>query len=493
MDTSYMKVKKLNGRFVLICVLALTLVLAGTGFFQYWQNQRNLSATMRSSVDGAASRLSQSLVAPLWVISKDQAQAVLKSEIGADAVVAITVRPEKGGPLFAGIAKKGTEVDEDVATELDFSSLRSEVRPILKDSNRIGDVVIWYTDAALRKSLNGLILQNIFQAILVDLILSIFLLALISRLVTRPLSLLSGFVVQLSKGVLGFEVDSALLSRRDELGFLAKAMRSLGTSLVSVVSDISTSSNQLKSGSNQLSSTAQGLSQGANEQASSIGQLSSSVEELSSTVRQNADNTRLADSLSRKVAQSAEDSGKAVGEMVACIKEIASRISIIEEIARQTNLLALNAAIEAARAGEAGKGFAVVASEVRKLAEHSGKAASEINELSKKSMIVAGETGKQLESLVPDIKRTAELIQEITAASGEQSTGTEQISKGVVQIDIVVQQNAASAEELAATAEELAGQAAILTDTIAFFKLSVIESTDVAEPGPQYSTEQKSQ
>jgi methyl-accepting chemotaxis protein len=154
------------------------------------------------------------------------------------------------------------------------------------------------------------------------------------------------------------------------------------------------------------------------------------------------------------------------------MKQIASKIGIIEEISRQTNLLALNAAIEAARAGEAGKGFAVVASEVRKLAERSATAAGEINELSKKSVSVAGEAGRRLEELVPDIKKTAELIQEIAAASSEQSSGSEQIAKGVMQMDTVVQQNASSSEELAATAEELASQAVNLTDAIGFFKIS---------------------
>jgi methyl-accepting chemotaxis protein len=154
------------------------------------------------------------------------------------------------------------------------------------------------------------------------------------------------------------------------------------------------------------------------------------------------------------------------------MKQIASKIGIIEEIARQTNLLALNAAIEAAQAGEAGKGFAVVASEVRKLAERSATAAAEINELSEKSVQVAVDAGKRLEELVPDIKKTAEFIQEIAAASEEQSKGAEQIAKGVTQMDSVVQQNAASSEELAATANELSGQAANLSAAIAFFKVS---------------------
>jgi methyl-accepting chemotaxis protein len=297
----------------------------------------------------------------------------------------------------------------------------------------------------------------------------------IARSIVKPIKLIMQALGNVAGGDLSltgidYEETRRVVARGDELGEAGRSMDALLQALVKVVGDIKTSSNEVSSGSEQLSSTAQGLSQGANEQAASIEELSASVEELASTVRQNADNTKQADSLARRVAQNADESGKAVNETVSSMKEIASKIGIIEEIARQTNMLALNAAIEAARAGEAGKGFAVVASEVKKLAERSAKAAGEINELSKKSVAVAGEAGKRLDELVPDIRKAAELIQEIAAASGEQSSGAEQIAKGVTQMDMVVQQNASSSEELAATAEELAGQAVSLTETIGFFK-----------------------
>jgi len=172
-----------------------------------------------------------------------------------------------------------------------------------------------------------------------------------------------------------------------------------------------------------------------------------------------------------KSAEDAVAGGNAVTETVTAMKQIAQKISIIEEIARQTDLLALNAAIEAARAGEHGKGFAVVASEVRKLAERSQNAAGEISRLSGTSVEVAEKAGQMLIRMVPDIQKTAELVQEISAASNEQNAGAEQVNKAIQQLDQVIQQNSSASEEIASTAEELSSQAEQLQEAIAFFKL----------------------
>jgi methyl-accepting chemotaxis protein len=331
-------------------------------------------------------------------------------------------------------------------------------------------------DAEIDATLNRLLLL-LAVSLGLAILLAIGVGLVLARGIVRPIRLVVDAMGYLAKGELAMEgIDKAAIAKAsassDEIGEMGRSISSFVAALSQVVSDIRQASGEVSSGSGQLSGTAQGLSQGANEQAASIEELSASVEELASTVRQNADNTKQADSLARRVAQNADESGKAVVETVSSMKEIASKISIIEEIAGQTNMLALNAAIEAARAGEAGKGFAVVASEVKKLAERSAKAAGEINELSKKSVTVAGEAGKRLEELVPDIRKAAELIQEIAAASGEQSSGAEQIAKGVTQMDMVVQQNAGSSEELAATAEELSAQASRLVETISYFKMA---------------------
>ena len=260
------------------------------------------------------------------------------------------------------------------------------------------------------------------------------------------------------------------VNQKDEIGQLANSIRNMASKLREIVQGIQASADNVSSGSLQLSSSSQQLSQGATEQAASAEEASSSMEQMASNIKQNADNATQTEKIAVKSAEDAKTGGESVAKTVVAMKEIADKISIIEEIARQTNLLALNAAIEAARAGEHGKGFAVVAAEVRKLAERSQGAAAEISELSSSSVDVAEKAGALLGQMVPDIQRTAELVQEITAASREQDSGAEQVNKAIIQLDRVIQQNASASEEMASTSEELSSQAEHLQDAIAFFK-----------------------
>lgn len=256
-----------------------------------------------------------------------------------------------------------------------------------------------------------------------------------------------------------------------QLQGINKSLTEMGLRLRGIVAAVQDAANQLATGSEQINSTAQQMNQGATAQAAGAEQVSASVEEMAATVKQNTDNSLTTEQISRKASSDAGEGGAAVEQAVTAMKEIANKIGIIKEIASQTNLLALNAAIEAARAGEAGKGFAVVASEVRKLAERSQRAAGEITQLSVSTAESAAKAGEIIGHIVPDIKKTADLVQEISAASREQTQGTDQISQAMVQLDNVIQQNASASEEMASMAEELSGQAAQLTRTMAFFKL----------------------
>ncbi len=241
--------------------------------------------------------------------------------------------------------------------------------------------------------------------------------------------------------------------------------------LAQVVADVNNGAEALAAASEQVSATAQSLSQAASEQAAGVEQTSASIEQMTASIAQNTENSKITDAMASKASGEAAEGGDAVRQTVAAMKQIAKKIVIIDDIAYQTNLLALNAAIEAARAGDHGKGFAVVAAEVRKLAERSQLAAAEIGEVASSSVELAETAGRLLDSMVPNIRKTSDLVQEITAASEEQSSGVAQINSAIGQLSQTTQQNAAGSEQLASTAEEMSGQAEELQLTMSFFKV----------------------
>ena len=303
---------------------------------------------------------------------------------------------------------------------------------------------------------------------------AIFLSFVLLRSITGPLQVVLNVVQQLAQGDLTFRAHAR---RKDEFGVLLNAMDDTMERLSDTVNNILSTSESLTNASSQVSSTAQSVSQATTEQAASVEQISSSVEEMSASVDQNADNAKVTDSMASQAAQQASEGGEAVIQTVEAMKQIAEKISIIDDIAYQTNLLALNAAIEAGRAGQYGKGFAVVADEVRKLAERSRVAAQEIGDVAGSNVQLAERAGQLLNEMVPAITKTSDLVQEIAAASVEQSGGLGQVNSAMNQMSQITQQNAAASEELAATSEEMSGQARHLQQLMDFFKVQA-ESPD---------------
>mgnify|MGYP002619672379 CR=1 FL=1 len=296
----------------------------------------------------------------------------------------------------------------------------------------------------------------------------IFLAYIITRAITIPVIKGVGFAKAVAEGNLNATVD---VDQKDEIGELAMSLKMMVNKLRDVIGAVVNGSENIAAASQQMSSTAQQMSQGGTEQASSAEEVSSSMEEMAANIQQNTDNARQTEKIAQLAEEGILDSSKASEQAMVAMKDIADKISIIGEISRQTNILALNAAVEAARAGEHGKGFAVVAAEVRKLAERSQVAAAEIDKLSKFGVSISEQAGSKLAAIVPEIQKTSRLVQEIAAASIEQSSGADQVNSAIQQLNQITQQNAAASEEMATSSEELASQADQLLEMVAYFKL----------------------
>nr|CRH04413.1 putative Methyl-accepting chemotaxis protein [Candidatus Magnetococcus massalia] len=376
-----------------------------------------------------------------WKKIRDKVIAMRSAQVSADPG---RITREVGAPHLAKLNKKLSGVREFADKKgIGFNKMATA---------RAAEADIW--------------LVAIFSTIT---LLAILIAWLITKGITTGLRQGVSFVEQVAAGDLDATIE---LNQKDEIGQLAAAMQQMVTRLREIVGQINTAADSVSNGSIALTDAAQGMSERATQQAASVEETSSAMEQMVSNIQQNSENAQQTESIAQQASQDAKDGGDAVGEAVSAMKEIAEKISIIEEIARQTNLLALNAAIEAARAGEHGKGFAVVAAEVRKLAERSQAAAGEIGQLSASSVEVSEKAGIIINKLVPDIQKTAELVQAIAASSNEQNQGTGQINQSIQELDRVVQHNAGTSEEMAATASQLSSQAGDLQTSVGFFRMA---------------------
>ncbi len=307
----------------------------------------------------------------------------------------------------------------------------------------------------------------------------------ITRSLLRQLGGEPDYAVDMVSRVAAGDLTVEIITRPGDKGSLLLALKTMVAKLAGVVGEISSGADAIASASEQVNGTAQALAQAASEQAAGVEETSASLEQMTASISQNTENAKVTDGMASSAAREAAEGGAAVKSTVAAMKQIAQKIVIIDDIAYQTNLLALNAAIEAARAGEHGKGFAVVAAEVRKLAERSQVAAQEIGEVASSSVELAEQAGHLLDRMVPAIRKTSDLVQEITHASDEQSIGVGQINAAVSQLSQTTQQNAAGSEELASTAEEMSSQAEELQETMSFFKVANGSARPVKVPAPR--------
>lgn len=286
----------------------------------------------------------------------------------------------------------------------------------------------------------------------------------------KPLLNLVNKLEELSKGNLNAAPEKNVFKDEQDFGKLINANNKIQNSLTHVVSEISKNIREISTSGKQLNEVSLQMSLSASTQASSIEEISSSMEEMVAIIQQNSDNSQQTEKIAHTISQGIQTVGTSSKESLNSIKKIADKITVINDIAFQTNILALNAAVEAARAGEQGRGFAVVASEVRKLAELSKVAADEIIKLASESVRVTENSTKLLDDLIPEILKTASLVQDISAASIEQTLGADQINSALQQFNATSQQNVLLSEEIATDSERLNELAVQLQKIIVYFK-----------------------
>ncbi len=323
----------------------------------------------------------------------------------------------------------------------------------------------------LKSEIKNVIVKSVsimFVILMVSIIVLVLVIRFVSQSITKPLSESVEFAQKVAKGDLAANIE---IYQKDEIGVLAKALQEMIQNIQRVVVQITEGAEDIAEASHHVSETSMQLSKGATEQAASVEEVSSTMEEMVSNIEHNAQNARYTKDMSHSAYLGIKDVNQSTSQSVEANNEIAQKIGVINEIAQQTNILSLNAAVEAARAGEQGKGFAVVASEVRKLAESSKVSAKDIIELAKASLEISNTAGNKMKAIAPDVQKTSDLVEEISAASAEQLKGAEQVNVAMQELNQITQQNASSSEELAASSQQLTSQADNLKQIVSFFSI----------------------
>lgn len=504
--TSFKLGSSVRLKFMLIVVAALTLsALIGTALLAQRQ-AASLRQSLRQRGESLSAYIAKLSREPLLTNESTELDAIVDDVTSADEEVAwVIVSNAAGAHLTApgvsvnrrapGVEGALARLPSDANLDDMLKALRAELHlsevtlPIVLGERKVGNVSMALSEENVRKetrrTVTFVVLVNVVMALLV----AALMLAATQRIVVNRLSAAVAVADRVAEGDL-----SALEARHDakvpdELDQLQAALARMAAKLADVTAQVRAAAAMAAGAAGQVASSAQSMAAGTSEQAVALEQTASSLEEMTASISSNADNSRQMEQIALRGAQDGERAGAAVLETVEQMRAIAERTSIVQEIAYQTNLLSLNAAIEAARAGEHGRGFAVVAAEVKRLAERSQAAAKEIAALTGTSVTIAERAGQLLGELVPAIRRTAEMVQEVAATSTEQASGVMQINKAVAQLDQVTQRNAAAGEELSATAEEMSAQAAALHGLMTFFKQTGAGSPATEPPAlPQSSS-----
>ncbi len=449
---------QLTVRFSFFTGLALVLISIISSLISFQIERRFLHHRLETQALHFADLLAANVAASLFTFNQQAVEAVVKS-FASDQMVRFVEVQDPAGKI---VAAHGS--NEETA------NLISVVRDVNYGTERVGKVSLSLSNEPVAAAMRRYLSQSITREALGVLLVALILAALVRREVSRPIQEVAQGLHDIARGE-GDLTRRLKNTTRNEIGSMAEGFNNFVDKLSVIVVQVKDATDLISAAASQLSSSAQELSRGTSEQAASVQETSSSLEQMHASIAQNAENSRQMEKTALKGAADAEKCAAAVSDAVGAMKTIAEKISIVEEIAYQTNLLALNAAIEAARAGEHGKGFSVVATEVRRLAERSQTAAQEISSLAAASVRVAETSGALLGDLVPAIRKTAELVQDVATASKEQAAGVAQVNRAMLQVDKVTQRNASAAEELSSTSEEMANQAANLHQLVARFRI----------------------